>query len=272
MSTTLPDCEQLELNLDNAVLHVTLNRPEVRNALSQTMSAEIVAVFGAIKDDRSVRAVVLRGAGGNFCAGGDIKDMAMVRQAVAKAEPGEDPVADFSRGFGEMLITINQAPQAVITVVEGAVLGGGFGLCCASDVSISHAEARFGLPETSIGIPPSQIAPFVVERIGITQARRLGVCGGRFKGEEALRLGLVHFCETDDAAMDARLEEVIAEIRKCAPTANAESKRIMQLVGKLSPEELVEVAAKQFSGQLLSEEGIEGTMAFIEKRKPEWAE
>lgn len=268
---TLPVCQQLELNLDDGVLHITLNRPEVRNALSQQMGAELVSTFDAIEDDRSVRAVVLRGAGGNFCAGGDIKDMAMVRQAVAKAGPGEDPVADFSRGFGEMIWKINKAPQAVIAILEGAVLGGGFGLCCASDVAIAASDAKFGLPETSIGIPPSQIAPFVVERIGLTQARRLGVCGGRFDGEEALRLGLVHYCEEDDSAINARLESVVAQIRKCAPGANAETKRIMHLVHEVAVDDIVETAAKQFSQQLVSEEGIEGTMSFIEKRKPKWA-
>ena len=269
---TLPECEQLELKLDAGVLHVTLNRPEVRNALSQQMGAELVATFEAIRGDRAVRAVVLRGAGGNFCAGGDIKDMARVRQALAKAGPGEDPVAEFSSGFGKMLWTINRAPQAVVTVLEGAVLGGGFGLCCASDVAIAHANAKFGLPETSIGIPPSQIAPFVVERIGITQARRLGVCGGRFDGAEALRLGLVHFCEPDDAGVESQLQDVIARIQQCAPGANAETKRIMQEVHRINEDALVETAAKQFSACLLSEEGIEGTMSFIEKRKPKWAE
>lgn len=268
----LPECQDLLVERKGFALHVTLNRPKARNALSQRMGAELVAVLDAIKDDRSIRAIVLRGAEGNFCAGGDIKDMAMVRQAMAKAGLDEDPIADFSRGFGEMMWAINNAPQAIIAVLEGAVLGGGFGLCCASDVAIAHKDAKFALPETSIGIPPSQIAPLVVERIGITQARRLGVCGGRFDGEEALRLGLVHFCEADDVALSGRLDEVLSQIQRCAPGANAETKRIMQLVGSLKQQEIIETAARQFSGSLMSEEGVEGTMAFIEKRKPKWAE
>ncbi|MCZ4149781.1 enoyl-CoA hydratase, partial [Escherichia coli] len=94
------------------------------------------------------------------------------------------------------------APQLLVALVEGAVLGGGFGLACVSDVAIAAADAQFGLPETSLGILPAQIAPFVVRRIGLTQARRLALTAARFDGREALRLGLVHFCEADADALE----------------------------------------------------------------------
>ena len=122
-----------------------------------------------------------------------------------------------------------------------------------------------------LGLPPAQIAPFVVERIGLTQARRLGVCGGRFNGEEAERLGLVHFVEADTAAVDKRLAEVVEQIRRCAPKANAVTKRIMLGVSQANPEDLLDDAARDFAECLRSDEGTEGTMAFIEKRLPNWA-
>jgi len=266
----LPECKTLKLEPAGGVLHLTLDRPEARNAMSGEMADEIVAVFDAIADDRSVRTVVIRGAEGNFCAGGDIKDMAKARQT--QPEAGKDPVVGFSRRFGSMLRHVNQAPQAVVAVIEGAVLGGGFGLACVSDVAIAHREAKFGLPETGLGLPPAQIAPFVVERIGLTQARRLGVCGGRFGGDEALSLGLVHVVAANEEEIQARLDEILRQIRRCAPNANAVTKRLMQRVGRDDMDEILDYAAEAFAQAVRGEEGTEGTTAFIEKRKPRWAE
>ncbi len=268
---TLPETEHLHLELIDGVLYATINRPEVRNAMNAALLNDLENTFDSIAKDRSVRAVVLRGAEGNFCAGGDLKEMAQARFAPSGSESG-DPVADYSRRFGAMLRTVNAAPQAVVAVIEGAVLGGGFGLACASDVAIAHADAKFGLPETTRGIPPAQIAPFVVERIGLTQARRLGVCGGRFKGEEALQLGLVHFVARDEAGIQACLDEVLGQIRQCAPGANAVTKSIMLRVGRMEMDVILDEAATQFSACIRGEEGVEGTTAFMEKRIPSWAE
>src|SRR4029079_5328179 len=130
---------------------------------------------------RDVRVMVLRGTGGHFCAGGDIKDMAKARMSTLKAgEP--DPVGAVKRAFGRAITKVDRAPQAVVAVLEGAVLGGGFGLACVADVAIAHAGANFGLPETSLGLPPAQIAPFLVRRLGLSQARRLAVTGARLSG------------------------------------------------------------------------------------------
>jgi isohexenylglutaconyl-CoA hydratase len=109
------------------------------------------------------------------------------------------------------------APQVVITVLQGAVLGGGFGLACVSDIAMADHQAQFGLPETSLGLLPAQIAPFVVKRIGLTQARRLALTAARFDGTQARRMGLVHFVEHDPQALAERLDEVLAHVLCCAP-------------------------------------------------------
>ena len=265
----LPECKSLLLKREDGVLHVTFNRPEARNAMSTAVLNELNMVFDAIHGDRGVRAVVLRGAGGHFCAGGDIKDMAGARQA--KVSDGSDPVADYNRSFGRLLRKVNAAPQATIAILEGAVLGGGFGLACVTDIAISHQDASFGMPETGLGIPPAQIAPFVVERIGLSQARRLAVCGARFKGDEALRLGLVHFVAGDEAQVQVLLDEVLKQIRRCAPGANAVTKAIMLSVGHMEMDAILDSAAKKFSEAVRGPEGVEGTMAFVQKRLPKWA-
>jgi len=223
-----------------------------------------------VRDSREIRAIVLRGAGGNFCAGGDIKDMASVRQAQAKGEG--DPAAEYNRKFGTFLRKINEAPQATIAICEGAVLGGGFGMACVADVAFAHADASFGLPETGLGIVPAQIAPFVVQRIGLSQARRLGVCGGRFKGEEARRLGIVHEVFRDEASLEKLLADTLKQVIRCAPNANAVTKELMLKVGHMELDPLLDYAAKRFSEAVRSPEGAEGTAAFIEKRLPKWAQ
>ncbi len=270
----LPEAKNLLLKLDGGVLHVTFNRPDNRNALSVALLADIVATFDAVRDSREVRAIVLRGAGGNFCAGGDIKDMAAVRMAqTSKAGKGDgDPAAEYNRKFGSFLRKINEAPQATIAICEGAVLGGGFGVACVADVAFAHVDASFGLPETGLGIVPAQIAPFVVQRIGLSQARRLGVCGGRFKGEEARRLGIVHDVFRDDAGLEALLADTLKQVLRCAPNANAVTKELMLKVGQMELDPLLDYAARHFSEAVRSPEGAEGTAAFIEKRLPKWAQ
>lgn len=264
----LPTTETLNLNLDGPVLHITLNRPDSRNAMSLTMVNELMTVFEAVRNDLAIRAIVLRGAGGHFCAGGDIKDMAGARQKAA--DGNSDAYVSLNRRFGEMITAANQQPQVIITVLEGAVLGGGFGLACISDVAIAHTDATFGLPETGLGVIPAQIAPFVVERIGLTQARRLALTGIRFKGEEALRLGIVHEVAADEAGLVTSLENTLKAVRRCAPHANRVTKELVLKVGHEPMATLLDQAAMDFATAVNGDEGQEGTMAFVQKRPAAW--
>ncbi|MCP5334938.1 MAG: enoyl-CoA hydratase/isomerase family protein [Oceanospirillaceae bacterium] len=250
------------------ILHLTLDRPQVRNAMSLTMVNELKTLFSELQGDLSVRALVIRGEGGHFCAGGDIKDMAGARAVAGK---GEDAFFALNKSFGEVIAQLNALPQVVIVVLEGAVLGGGFGLACVSDVAIAGSTAQFAMPETTLGIPPAQIAPFVVKRIGLTQARRLALLGSRINGEEALRLGLVHFYAADENAIARILGETLDQVKKCAPRANAVTKQLMLSAADNRAESLIEVAAQAFSDCVQGPEGQEGTLAFVQKRAPAWA-
>ncbi|WP_313512467.1 enoyl-CoA hydratase-related protein [Pseudomonas sp.] len=262
---SLPNTQTLLLERAGGVLHITLNRPDARNAMSLTMVEELRAVLAAVHSDREVRALVLRGAGGHFCAGGDIGDMAGAR---AK---GHDAYRALNRVFGALLEEAQHTSQVLVAVLEGAVLGGGFGLACVSDIAIASTSAKFGLPETSLGIVPAQIAPFVVKRIGLTQARRLALTAARFDGEEALRLGLVHFSEPDEARLEQRLQQVLEQVRQCAPGANAATKALLLASENEPLDALLDRAAGLFADAVTGQEGTEGTLAFMQKRKPKWA-
>lgn len=275
----LPTCETLLLCADDGFLHISLNRPQVRNAMSFRMVEELIGVFRALPPlHPTIRAVVLRGMGGNFCAGGDVKDMAnLFAQSNDLAF-----AAGQNRLFGEMLELAQELPQTVIVVAEGAVLGGGFGLLCASDIAIARSDAQFGLPETGLGLLPAQIAPFVAARIGVSDARMLMLTGARFDGAEAMRLRLVHRlspASDGDAGIAALLQKTIDAVRRCAPKACAETKLLLRKATAPTDENaasihlarVLDAASMAFADALGGDEGKEGTVAFIEKRLPFWA-
>lgn len=267
--TQLPNCETLALAVDGMTLQITLNRPESRNAMSLAMVEELASVFSAIDADPTIRVVCLRGADGHFCAGGDIRDMAGARAESGTADI--DPFYRLNRAFGRMIQQVNESSKVVLAVLEGAVMGGGFGLACVSDLALAGPTARFGLPETSLGVIPAQIAPFVVERIGLTQARRLALLGQRFDGEEACRLGVVHQSFATSEDLDMALRAAIEQIRRCAPQATSVTKALLHKVGHQPMADLLDEAAESFAQAIRGLEGAEGTGAFMQKRPPAWA-
>ena len=257
-----------------AVLHITLNRPESRNAMSLLMVAELQQVLRAAEvtagTPNAVRVVILRGAGGHFCAGADLKDMAGARmRSMQKAADEPDPIAEVNAEFGRLCVAYAQTPLAVLTVLEGTVMGGGFGLACVADVAIASDTAVFRLPETSLGVVPAQIAPFLVERLGYSQAKRLAVTGGRLDAVAALALGLVHEVTSADG-LQVAMDKVLLDILACAPGALAATKALMQRARFAPAHELVADAAAVFAQSAQGSEGIEGMTAFIQKRKPNW--
>ncbi len=272
--TTLPETiEQLQLRLDGSVLYMTLNDPESRNALSEDLLDDLIRVLAEIKDNLDISTVVVRGAGQVFCAGANLKGFAQQ----SNSGTGDNSqlmreIADGNWRVGRGLFNgFNRLPQTVIMVTEGAAMGGGVGLACCSDVTITSKDCKFSTTETSLGLVPAQIASFVIQRVGLTEARRMMLTGVRFNGEEAKRLGIAHFCEEDTEAVNSRLEKVLASIQRCGPQANRMTKELMFHYMDHGLEPTLEFAGDLFAQCMLGEETKEGLAAFIEKRKPSWA-
>jgi len=260
--------ETLLVRAEGPVLHVTLNRPQVRNAMSQRMVAELGTVLADAERDGTTRVLVLQGAGGHFCAGADIKDM-----AAARARSADDPnaIAKSNAVFGELCVAYASSPLAVVAMVQGTVMGGGFGLACVADVTLADETVVFRLPETGLGVVPAQVGPFLVERLGYAEARRLAVTGAKVDAAEALRLRLVHEVHIDAESLDWALKRVLADILRCAPGALAATKALLAKARLHSPASLVQEAAEVFARAAAGPEAAEGTAAFIQKRKPSWA-
>ncbi len=282
--------QTLLVDTTQGVRTLTLNRPAVRNAMSAQMVHELMAAlaqaeaeFEAGGADHSVRALVLRGAGGHFCAGGDIGDMAQARlklsqlapaQGAAEAGPSAgvppNPIVQLNAAFGRLCLAFARTPLPVVAVLEGTVMGGGFGLACVADVTLALGNVAFRLPETSLGVIPAQIAPFLVERLGYSEAKRLAVTGAKVGAAEALAIRLVHEVHADATALDAALQRTVNQILSCGPRAIATTKNLLAHARFTPPEKLIDDAAHLFARAVLSEEGQEGTSAFIQKRAPNW--
>ena len=200
------------------------------------MVDELIAAFNELNETADVRAVILSGASGHFCAGGDIGDL----QAAANMSKAEQD-ATVAR-LDTMLRMVNRSPKVVITKVDGAALGGGIGLVCVSDIAIASTTASFGMPEARIGLVPAIIAPYVIQRIGLTRARLLMLTGVRFDGVSAHEYGLVQeVCPSE--ILDECVEAILTEVRECSPAALAACKQLIFEASEKSLDELTGVSS-----------------------------
>ena len=268
MSDLLPT-KTIKSDVQQAWLTIWLNRPEARNALDEQMTTELRNALEAVRDDRSIRGITLRGCGGVFCAGGDLKAFQSDFQGGAESH---ELVAAASRRAGELFRLVNEMPQVVVILVEGAAIAGGLGLACAGDLVVVTHESRFALTETTLGIAPAQIAPFVVQRVGLPVARRLMLTAARFDGEQAQRIGLADQVVDDVDALDEAEQKIRTQVMCCAPGANAITKELVLATARLEPQAMLDLAAERFAEGMLSSEGREGISAFVEKRKPSWSD
>ncbi|TKR56282.1 enoyl-CoA hydratase [Allopusillimonas ginsengisoli] len=263
--TALPTFETLILRQDQARLDVTFNRPDQRNAINSVMAHEFSALLDYLADTPALRVVTLRGAGGHFCAGGDIKE----RRDLADEAGGAQAIEERNRKAGHIFLRFARLPQTTIALVEGSAFGGGFGYACLTDITILTHGARMGMPEVRLGVAPAQIAQWVVRRIGLTRARQLALTAERFDGATAYRYGVGQYLCSDDEA-DSMLETVVAKVQACGPLACAATKRIVNAVDQGREIELIDLAAREFGQLNGGSEAREGQSAFAQKRVPVW--
>jgi len=258
----------ITLTQEGAVARLVLNRPDRRNALTHAMMLELEEAFTRLRDDATCRVLVLRGAGGHFCAGGDLDAMADMPPKPPNGDA--DPMLPAYRQFGEALLALNQLPQATVAIVEGSAVGGGLGMACCSDVVVLHESARLGMPEPKWGFIPSQILPFVVRRVGEGAARDLAVTGRVIDAVEAQRLGIGrHFC-ANTAELNRVVRAVLDDILKLEPQALAAVKRLVLSAATEDDRTVLDDAARSLVGLLRQPQASEGIKAFKAKQAPPW--
>ena len=252
------------LERDGAVLRMTLNRPDVRNAFDEDLIHALNAAATSAAEDRSVRVVVLAGNGKTFCSGADIGWMA---KAIAYSR--QENLSD-AEDMARMIERLDTLPVPVIGRIQGSALGGGVGLAAICDIAIAADDAVFALSEVKLGILPAVVAPYVLRKIGISAARELFLTGARFDAARARQIGLVHEVVPADA-LDAAVARRVTEVLAASPAGVARAKSLIREIAGLHPDDVIGVTTNAIASQRISEEGQEGLRAFLEKRKPSWS-
>ncbi|MCA1668615.1 MAG: enoyl-CoA hydratase/isomerase family protein [Thermomicrobia bacterium] len=245
------------------VATVTLDRPEVRNALDAALIAAIRDCFDALATDNRVRVVVLTGAGTAFSAGADVRWM----QAAAHFTAEEN--ARDARALTTMLAAVDRCPKPVVARVNGAAFGGGAGLIACCDLAIAAAGAQFAFSEVRLGIVPATIGPFVLRKIGPSQARALFLTAERFDAARARELGLVHIVVPAEE-LDAAVARQTAMLRHGGPRALAAAKELVQELPGMTDGEQRAYTAALIADLRTGPEGQEGLRAFLDRRSPSW--
>jgi len=255
--------QTLEIAAQGPVLHIRLNRPDVRNAFNGVVVEELSAAFAAANTEPTARVVVLSGNGKSFSAGADLTWMQ--EQAGLPQEQNQRSAERMAR----MFLAIARCKKPVVARIHGHALGGGTGLTAAVDIALCSEDCLFGLTETKLGIVPAVISPFVMQKIGAGRARTLFLTGERFDGREAMRIGLVHRA-VPEAELDATVQKAVDELLSAGPAAVASAKELIVAVDGLSLEDAIPVTSKWIAALRATPEAKEGFAAFLGKRKPGW--
>jgi methylglutaconyl-CoA hydratase len=250
---------------EGGVVEVKLNRPELHNAFNDEFIEELTRCFETLGRDGTKRLLILSGEGKSFCAGADLNWMKAMKN-YSDEENYED-----SLKLSRLFSTLNDVPYPVLAKVNGATLGGGTGLVASCDFVLAAEEAIFGFTEVGLGLVPAVISPYVMNKIGESQARAYFLSGERFSAEIAKSLNLVHkVVPLKD--LESALEKQIERFLRAGPQAAREAKALIKGVLKREPhsENLRDFTCKTIARVRTTSEGQEGMSALLEKRKPIW--
>lgn len=260
------DLVQIRSTADGVVF-VTINRPAKKNAFDVPTIAALYEAFETLQGADHVRVVFIRGAGGTFSAGADL---AWMRDA---ADWSESDNRDDAMGLAKMLKALHDVPALTVALVEGAAMGGGAGIVAACDMAVAVKGTHFAFSEVKLGLIPATIAPYVVEAVGPRTARALFLTADGFDADAAKQFGLIGHVLASADAIDGFVTDFVKGLKACAPGAMGDAKRLVHHVaGRHIDHGLMEDTARRIAHARVSAEGQEGVRAYLDKRKPNWAE
>ncbi len=255
----------LEIDIQDKVCNIWLNRPWVHNAFDDIMIAELTEIFEELNKNDEIVAIVLRGKEKSFCAGVDLNWM----RDVSKNSYQEN--LDESKKLALCFLKIYNCKKPTIALVHGVALGGANGLLAACDLAYCDDNTTFSLSEVKIGIVPACISPYVIKRIGEYSAKDLMLTGKRIKGKEAEAYKLVNKSFESYEKLEEHILSVISLLKTSGPKAMMHCKDLIYNVSNvLTFDEMHDYTAKMIADIRASDEGQEGMAAFLEKRKPNW--
>jgi methylglutaconyl-CoA hydratase len=254
----------LEIQLQQGVAVVWLNRPELRNAFNDTMIAELSEVLEEIDADSEVRAMVLAARGPAFCAGADLQWMRRIAGYSRDQNRGD------ALRLAEMLHRLATLRKPTIARVHGAAYAGGMGLVAACDIAVASTEAQFCLSEVKLGLIPATISPHVLAAMGERMARRYFLTAERFDAAEAYRIGFVQELSAPEE-LDGTINAMLGHLVAAGPESLARTKDLIRSVARRPLDaDLLADTADRIADTRASPEGREGVASYLEKRKPAW--
>ncbi|HLE12388.1 MAG: enoyl-CoA hydratase [Bdellovibrionales bacterium RIFOXYD12_FULL_39_22] len=254
----------LENRDKRGVLTITLNRPDIHNAFNDQLISELTELFESINNGLNTRLVVITGAGKSFCAGADLNWM----KSMAKYTQEEN--YQDSQKLAAMFEAVNNCNCPVIGKINGAALGGGAGLVSVCDYALASEAARFGFTEVRLGLLPAVISPYVIAKIGESNARATFLSGELFSPARAQTMGLIHQVVAS-SELTAKAEEIIVEFLKAGPSATTNAKKLIKKVkSNKNREEIRDYTCQAISLARISQEGQEGMNSLLNKSQPRW--
>jgi methylglutaconyl-CoA hydratase len=243
---------------------ITLNRPERRNALSPEMQAELIVAMEQAAVDRC-RVLVLTGAGEAFCSG---LDLGVLRTMTDASEMDHRAHA---ANVARMFRTLYELPMPTIAAVRGPAIAGGTGLATICDFTLATATAKFGFTEARIGFVPALVSAFAVLQIGDKRTRDLLLTARIFDAAEAQRLGLVNEVVAPEE-LDGRVRALAEMLVANSPESHAATKRLLVAQNQAWLDAAIAASLEENAAARTTHDFKEGVAAFLEKRKPNWAE
>jgi methylglutaconyl-CoA hydratase len=250
--------------IDDGVGILTLNRADRHNVLDRTMATEMTSGLKALKEDPAVRVIIVSSTGRSFCAG---IDPAWVRETIHGT--AESNLQD-NRVLARLLAALSGTDKPTIARVQGPASGIGVGLIAACDIAFATYDASFALNEARHGLL-SVAGPYLAAAMGVRLCRYYMLTTERFSGVDAYRIGLIHEMVPGESQLDEAIGETVEALLKNGADAMGACKRLLRAIGSRPVDEaLMEEAARHATEAQTGEEGRQGMLALIEKRRPEW--
>ncbi len=255
----------IDAALDGEVLTVTLADEANRNALSRRLLAELTAVLDGADANDAVRVVVLTNSGRVFCSGADLREASAPQDSAQAGRAVDTPKAR------DLFGRFRRSPKPYIGRIGGHCVAGGMGLAAAMDISVARDDAKFGFTEVRVGVAPAMISVLCLPKMRHADASAAFLRGNRFSAAEAARMGLINAAVPAEQ-LNSEVDAVISDLLEGGPAALAASKQLLRRVPKLSFDEGLDWTEQLSASLFAGSEAAEGMSAFLQKRRPAWAQ
>lgn len=251
--------------VNDYIATITLNRPDNRNSMTADVLEGFIDAVDKVRNDTTVRCVVITGKGKSFCAGADFKDASRQERGKTALLPNEQIFEVYAPFLSVLNIEV-----PVIAALNGHAIGGGLGLALVTDIRVANREAKYGANFTRLGLHPGMATTYLLPRfVGVPRAAELLLTGRIITGAEAAEMGLVNYAVAPEEVLD-KAYALAKEVAGCAPIANRFTKRSLYQNLDWNPREAAQHEAEVQSRTRETEDHAEGVRALLEKRAPDF--